>query len=129
MLPLRVTWAFLARSLPSTAAPAARSIESMAMIVPAKLVEAARVAELPTTQNTFLGCALFIKLTMLPAAVIRVVSAWNMKTALLSPPPSSVRVPVSPKVPARELYTPGGRVVPPNSGATVAVVVRVDASL
>lgn len=52
-----------------------------------------------------------------------------MKTESALPPPSSVKVPVIPNVPAAESYTPSVRVVPPSSVGTVAVVVRPAASL
>ena len=53
----------------------------------------------------------------------------KMKTALAFPPPSSVKVPVIPNVPAAESYVPSVLVVEPSSVATVEVVVRPAASL
>jgi hypothetical protein len=98
----RVTAPFMAKSLPLTEAPVIRVIEVIAMTVPAKALELSRVAELPTTQNTFPACAPLTSATELPAAVISVLVAWKMKTAPLSPAASRVRVPVSPHVPDPE---------------------------
>jgi hypothetical protein len=122
-----VTWPFLASSLPSTVAEFNSVIEVNAMIVPEKALDAPSVAELPTTQNTFFACAPLESVIMLFVAVIRVVDALKMNTALLSPLPLRIRVPVSPKVP--ESYTPGIRVDPPSSVPGFAVVARPDASL
>ena len=89
----------IANRLPSTVALVISVMEVIAIMVPAKSVDAPSVAELPTSQNTFAACAPLIRFTELPAAVIKVVVALNMKTALLSPPPSRVSTPVMPKVP------------------------------
>jgi hypothetical protein len=123
----RVTAPFLASRLPSVVAPVSRVIDVMAIIVPAKDVDVPSVAELPTTQNTFFACAPLIRLTELLSAVINVLAVLRIKTALLSPLPFSVSVPVNPKVP--ESYTPGGSVDPPNSAPIEAVEVRPAASL
>ncbi len=60
---------------------------------------------------------------------MRVDAILKMKTALAFPPPSSVKVPVIPNVPAAESYVPSVRVVPPSSVATWEVAVRLEASL
>ena len=49
-----------------------------------------------------------VRTTLLSDAVVSVEPAWKIKTAFGSPPPSSVRVPVSP-IEEAELYTPGVR--------------------
>jgi hypothetical protein len=126
MLVSSVTWAFRARSLPSTTAFENNVIESMAMIVPEKVEAPPKVAELPTTQNTFFACAPLIRIISLFAAVTSVLPDFNMKDALTSPPPSRVRGPVKESVPAE--YTPAVSVVPPNSLAIPAVSARPDAS-
>lgn len=70
-----------------------------------------------------------VRTTWLEDAVIRVEAILKMKTALAFPPPSSVKVPVIPKVPAAESYVPSVRVVPPSSVPIWEVVVRPAASL
>ena len=61
--------------------------------------------------------------TLLFGAVISVDAAWKT----YRPSPSSVRVPVRPRV--SEPYTPGLRVVPPSSVATFVTGVAPAASL
>ena len=63
-------------------------------IVPTSAVPVPSVAELPTCQKTPQGPPLMIDTTEL-LAVVSVLPIWKMKTALGSPPPSSVRMPVS----------------------------------
>ena len=58
------------------------------------------VAELPTIQNTWSAVAPLIRDTMLSPAVMKVLPARKMNTALALPPPSRMTVPVKPKVPA-----------------------------
>lgn len=60
-------------------------------------------------------------MTLPVAPVMSVVVALKMKTALGLPCASRVSVPLRLNVPERALYTPGVRVVPPSSVATVVV--------
>lgn len=72
-------------------------IDARAIMFPVNEVLVPRVAELPTCQNTFCAWALPIRLTwLLPDAVVTVETTWKIQTALGSPPPSSVRIPVMP---------------------------------
>jgi hypothetical protein len=64
-------------------------------------------------------------MTALDAAVIKVESALKIKTAVESPKPSRVNVPVMPKLGL--LYAPGNFVVPPNS-TPVTVPARTSAN-
>jgi hypothetical protein len=56
------------------------------------------VAELPICQKTLHAWAPFSSFTSLEAAVVSPLPTWKMNTALGSPCPSSVTVPVSPSV-------------------------------
>jgi hypothetical protein len=98
-----------------------------ARMVPAKLLVVPSVAELPTCQKTLHACAPFSSSTVLPEALINVEPVWKMNTASASPPPSSVTVPVS-AIADEVWYTPGDKVVPPRSLATVVNGVRPAAS-
>ena len=71
----RVTAPFMAKSLPLTEAPVIRVIEVSAMTVPIRALVLPRVAELPTTQNTFPAWAPLTSATLLPAAVVSVLAA------------------------------------------------------
>ncbi len=90
-----VTAPVWANTLPVTAAPALSVIESRARMLPWNEVVAPKVAELPTVQKTLQACAEPMSTMELFAAVVSVDPAWKMKTALGSPPPLRVRVPLS----------------------------------
>jgi hypothetical protein len=90
----RVTAPFRARTRPFTVAPVLRVAELSAMIVPLMALVVPSVAELPTCQKILQACAPFSKTTLLLEAVVSVEPAWKMKTALASPPPFKVSVPV-----------------------------------
>ena len=96
----RVTAALRAMRRPLIDAPVVAVIDVSARIVPLNDEYVPRVAELPTCQNTFAACVPLVRATVLsemlglPAAVTSVEPAWKMNTALGSPPPSSVNVPV-----------------------------------
>jgi hypothetical protein len=94
----RVTAPFRASTRPWTVTPVFNDADVSAMIVPVKSEPDPRVAELPTCQKTLQACAPFSRSTVLLEAVISVDPAWKMKTALASPCPSSVTVPVSPRL-------------------------------
>jgi hypothetical protein len=89
----RVTAPFWAMTLPSTEASVVRVMSVSARMLPTKVVEVPRVAELPTVQKTLQACAPFSRITELEDAVVSVEAAWKMNTALGSPPPSRVRAP------------------------------------
>jgi hypothetical protein len=63
---------------------------------PTKSVPVPKVAELPTCQNTLQAWAPLIRSTEEAEAVVMVEPNWKTKTAFESPPPSRVRIPVSP---------------------------------
>jgi hypothetical protein len=67
-----VTAPFKARARPSMLAPVFSVMEVAAIIVPEKTEFTPRVAELPTCQKMFPGCAPLIRLIMLPTEVMRV---------------------------------------------------------
>ena len=96
----RVTAALRAKRRPLIDAPVVAVIDVSARMVPLNDEYVPMVAELPTCQNTFAACVPFVRATVLagvpglPAAVTSVEPAWKMNTALGSPPPSSVNVPV-----------------------------------
>ena len=94
----RVTAPLRASTRPCTVTPVFTVADVSAMIVPEKSEYEPRVAELPTCQKTLHACAPFSRSTVLLEAVINVDPAWKMKTALASPCPLSVTVPVSPKL-------------------------------
>jgi hypothetical protein len=81
---------------PSTVTPVVTVIELNARMVPRKMELVPRVAELPTCQKTLQDWAPPMRFTWLLDAVVSVDPAWKMKTAVESPPPLSVRSPVSP---------------------------------
>jgi len=91
-----VTAPLLASTRPSTVTPVVTVMEVRARMVPRKLELVPSVAELPTCQKTLQDWAPLIKLTWLADAVVSVEPAWKTKTAFGSPPPLSVRAPVSP---------------------------------
>ncbi len=64
------------------------------MILPTNVLPAPRVAELPTCQNMFTELPLS---SVIPEAesAVSVAPIWKWKTALGSPPVSSVSIPVS----------------------------------
>ena len=88
------TWPLRASARPSTSVPVVTEIDVSAMIVPTKVDVVPRVAELPTCQKTLHAVAPLIRLTRLSDAVINVDATWKMKTALGSPWPSRVSVPL-----------------------------------
>lgn len=89
-----VTAPLRASTRPWRVAPVLSVAEVKARMVPTKLLEVPKVAELPTCQNTLQACAPFSSTTVLPDAVISVDPAWKMKTASALPPPFSVSDPV-----------------------------------
>ncbi len=121
-----VTAALRASARPSSVAPVVIVIAVSARMFPTKLEDVPIVAELPTCQKTLHAWADPISSTRLAEAVSRVEPAWKMKTAFGSPPPSRVRVPLSPIVGA--VYTPAGSVRPTRSAGTAAVDARPAAS-
>ncbi len=88
-----VTAPFSASNRPSIVAPVSAVMEVKARMFPLKSVYVPRVAELPTSQNTWQACAPPIRLTLLLDAVMKVDPAWIIQTALGLPWPSRVRVP------------------------------------
>ena len=88
-----------AKSLPSTVVPPLSVIEVLASIFPINLIPVPavvpKVAELPTCQKTLQDWAWPVRTILLLSAIVSVEPAWNIKTAFGSPPPSSVRVPVT----------------------------------
>jgi hypothetical protein len=70
-------------------------------MVPAKMVPAPSVAELPIFQNTLQAVAPSTRTTALFAAVVSAESICRMKTACGSPWPSRVSGPVSWAAPIR----------------------------
>jgi hypothetical protein len=98
-----VTAPFLASKRPPITAPVVAVIEVRARTFPMNDEPVPSVAELPTCQYTLQGCAPLSSSTLLLDAVISVDCIWKMKTALGSPSPFSVSVPVIPKVPEAEL--------------------------
>src|SRR6476469_2714539 len=124
-----VTAPFLASARPVTFAPVVTVIDVRARMVPSRVEPVPSVAELPTCQKTLAAVAPLMRFTELPDAVTRVEAVWKMNTALGSPCPSRVRIPVIEKLPVTESYTPGVTVVPPSSAGNVADGVRPAASL
>jgi hypothetical protein len=97
-LPAKVTAPTRASALPFNTAPVFSVMLACARIVPLKLVDVPRVAELPTCQNTLEACAPPIRLTTLfVAAVVSVLPIWKINTAFEFPFPFNVTVPVMPK--------------------------------
>src|SRR5687768_11016187 len=88
-----VTAPFRARARPMSVTSSFRVIDVKARMLPLKVDgPTPSVAELPTWKYTLAACAPLIRM-MLPVWV-SVLPAWKTKTALGSPPPSSVRSPV-----------------------------------
>jgi hypothetical protein len=90
-----VTAPFRAKARPVTVAPVVSVMLVSATIFPAKEVVVPSVAELPTCQWTLHAEPLLVMTTLEPLAVVSVVPIWKTQTALGSPPPFSVRAPVS----------------------------------
>src|SRR6266849_6448155 len=106
-----------ASALPFSVAPVFIVMAACAIRFPTMVVPVPRVAALPIAQNTFPGLPGGSTLTM-PAAVVSVDDIWKIQTAFGSPTGSSVRFPVIPSEGwAMVVYTPGGRVEFPMSGA------------
>jgi hypothetical protein len=96
VLESNVTAPFRARVRPFTTVALVFSvIDVKARMFPLKAVFVPRVAELPTCQKTLHAWVPLMRFTLLADAVVRVDPIWKMKTALGSPWPSSVTVPVS----------------------------------
>jgi hypothetical protein len=91
-----VTDALPARARPFNTTLALIVMEVVARIVPSNTEKAPSVAELPTAQKTLRDWVPLMRTTWLAEAVMTVVSAWKIKTALKSPPPSRVTAPVIP---------------------------------
>ena len=81
---INVTAAIDASALPLSVTPVFSVMEAWAIMFPAIVVFAPRVAELPTAQKTFWGRAPFCSLTC-PAAVVSVEEIWKIQTAVESP--------------------------------------------
>ncbi|GAC1313812.1 MAG: hypothetical protein NVSMB16_10560 [Acidimicrobiales bacterium] len=92
---------FRASSRPATEAPVLTLMDVRASTVPTNVELVPIVAELVTCQKTLHGSAPLITDTRLDEAVMRVLAAWNTKTALGSPPALSVTVPVKESAPPR----------------------------
>jgi len=90
-----VTAPFLASARPETSAPVPRLMLVSARMLPAKLVPAPRVAELPTCQKTLQLEPPLITWTEAPVAVVRVLPIWKMKTASGLPCASSTSAPTA----------------------------------
>jgi len=97
-----VTAPLRANTLPSTVAPVVTVIDAKARMFPTKAEYVPIVAELPTCQKTLQTWAPLVRLTTLYDAVTSVDAALKMKTALGSPLPLRVRVPVISNVPDAE---------------------------
>ncbi len=66
-----------------------------ARMFPAKSVFVPSIAELPIRQKVLHDCAPLISFTLELLAVVRVLPVLKMKTLLLLPCPSNVRLPVN----------------------------------
>jgi len=73
-------------------------MEESARMLPLKVELVPSVAELPTCQKTLLAWAPPVRTTELAPRVVSDEAIWKIQTAFALPPPSSVRVPVIPKV-------------------------------
>ncbi|MEY2471431.1 MAG: hypothetical protein QOK28_760 [Actinomycetota bacterium] len=90
-----VTAPLRASRRPRTVALVLAVIDSDARTLPTMVEPTPSVAELPTFQNTLHACEPLMNETELFGAVMSVDPAWKMNTALPSPWPSRVRVPVT----------------------------------
>ena len=113
-----VTAPLRAKARPSIITPVVMVMDVSARMLPPKVEFVPSVAELPICQKTLQGCAPLMNETMLAEAVVRVEPAWKTQIASGSPSASSVIAPVRPIELADE-YTPGVRVRPPRSPATM----------
>jgi hypothetical protein len=86
----KVTAPLRASALPSTVEPVSTVMDSDAMMFPLKLEPVPNVAELPTCQNTWQGCASLIMLMRLLEAVVKVLPIWKTNVASRSPSASNV---------------------------------------
>src|SRR6185503_2752227 len=91
---------FLASARPMRFALSTSVMLVRAMMLPCHCDPVPIVAEEPTCQYTFFACAPLISTTF--PAVVSPVPAWKTKVALGSPPPSSVRLPVTPRLVAEQ---------------------------
>jgi len=98
MLVSKVTAPLRARALPFSVAPLVTVMEVSARMLPLKVELVPRVAELPTCQKMLLAFALPARTTELLLEVVSDEAIWKIQTAFALPPPSSLRVPVIPKV-------------------------------
>jgi len=94
---VKVTAAFLARTLPVIVAPESSVMDVKASKFPLKDVLAPNVAELVICQNIFLACAPFLRMTLppTPPTVVNADPTWNIQTAVESPCASRVKSPDS----------------------------------
>ena len=99
----RVTEALRAMTRPSTVTRVFTWTEVRARMLPRKLENVPRVAELPIFQKALQDRALPSRLTLLLDAVTRVDAVWKMKTPLGLPWAFRVSVPVIWNVPEEEL--------------------------
>ena len=90
----KVTAPVLAINDPWIVAPVVAVTEMRASICPTKVEFVPKVAEEVTCQKTLQACAPFVNCTILAPAVVRESTAVKMKTALGSPFPFNVYVPV-----------------------------------
>src|SRR5690349_11516031 len=111
---MSVTVPVCASRRPFTLTALATVLDVAARIVPTKVEPDPSVAELVTCQKTLHGCAPLMKVTELDDAVTRSEVAWKIQTELGSFCPSSVSVPVRPRVVPPALYTPPTSVLPPS---------------
>jgi len=100
VLVFRVTAPFRANSWPWNPAPFFALIEIRASTDPTKEELVPKEADEPTCQKTLQAWAPPVKTTELALAVMSVDAVLKINTALGSPPASSVKAPVRPKVPA-----------------------------
>jgi hypothetical protein len=119
---MRVTSPVEANTRPATVTPEPRVIEVDAMTVPAK-VGPSRTAVLPTCQNTLHAEAPSVSETLLLVPVVRLDPVWKMNTALASPCPFKMSVPLRLSAPSELVwYTPGSRVRPVRSAGSEVLV-------
>jgi hypothetical protein len=88
-----VTAPFCASARPSKVAPVFIEIDAKARMLPTNDVVVPTVAELPTCQKTLQAWTPPDNTTRLPEPVMRVLTAWKMKTEFALP--TKVNVPVS----------------------------------
>src|ERR1035438_1023588 len=97
VLPSIVTAPVKPIALPVIAAPVPKDTEDNAITSPCMDALALMVAELPTSQMTFLANVPFVRTTVALVLMVSEEPIWKMNTALGSPLPFKVRVPPTDK--------------------------------